>query len=1174
MFHHAAFVHLHVHTAYSLLEGAIKIKDLVGLCKRMAMPAVAITDTNNLFGAMEFSLTCCEAGIQPIIGCHVTIREEGIENRGKSNRQNRWQQQRGAIVLLVQNAVGYANLLKIISHAYLNCNSGLFQISLEELDGYSDGLLLLTGNVSSPVGCLLAGDQLDIARRLLERLSSLFPDRTYIEIQRHGLNIESHIEPVLVELAYTLDLPLVATNEPFFITPDLYEAHDVLLCIASGTFLAQDDRYHLTREHYFKSAETMAELFSDLPEAIINTKLIAQRCGFMLERRKPILPPFHSTSGYTEAVELRTQAEAGLQTRLAFIKSKKQNRQSVNKEEELHDRFIQPYQERLEHELNIIEKMGFPGYFLIVSDFIRWAKANGITVGPGRGSGAGSLVAWALTITDLDPLHFGLLFERFLNPERVSMPDFDIDFCQEQRDRVIRYVQRKYGYMNVAQIITFGKLQARAVLRDVGRVLQIPYNQVDRICKLVPYNPANPISLEHAIAEEPRLRNLQLKEPVIAQMLDISMKLEGLYRHASTHAAGVVIGDRRLDELVPLYRDSRSEIPVTHFNMKWIENTGLVKFDFLGLKTLTVLSKTVDLIRKTRGIHIDLSNLPSHDWPTFQMLSMGETSGIFQLESIGMRDVLRSMKPDKIEDIIAVLALYRPGPIDNIPAYIRRKHGQEEPDYLHPCLKGILKETYGIIVYQEQVMQIAQELAGYSLGRADLLRRAMGKKIKEEMEAQRKTFISSAITRGVLQAKASEIFELVAKFAEYGFNKSHAAAYAMIAYQAAYLKANYPVEFMAATMTLDMHNIDKLTILGQELRRLDIKLLLPDVNQAEVTFSSIDGTTIRYALGAIRNVSVSAVTTLVEERKKNGLFLNLADLANRFDPRTLNKRQMENLIKAGTFDSLEPNRARLLSSLDRILRIATTLTTERSSQQASLFCKESTVPPIVLTEQPDWSPIDKLEYEKIATGFYLSAHPFDVYIKLAKQLQTCSLIELIQWVERGNSGVKRVTAVPVRIKERTSWNGTRYAFVTFSDATGNFDATLFSEVLASSRELLSSSRLLLLTVDAKIQDGSVKVVVQKVEAVNTTKFTSNTSDTDDASSSASRLEITISNIESLGPLQTALTCESPGRGTVAIYPTIPGHTVEILLPEQYALSSYLLKTVRGIAGVIVRRVTV
>src|SRR6266446_6200920 len=821
----ADFVHLRTHTAYSLSSGAIKIGELAQLCREAAMPAVAITDSGNLFGALEFATACAEAGIQPIIGVEIALAPSA--KNGNGDRGQRPANGNGAepdrIVLLVQSEIGYRNLMRLTSHAFLDGEAGAEPaLTLGDLAAANDGLICLAGGAGGPIGHLLAEGQGEAAEAMLAQLKDLFPGRLYIELMRHGMPEEARSEAGLVDLAYAHDLPLVATNNAYFPDRDFYEAHDALMCIAQGRAVADTDRRQLTPEHFFRPAAEMRALFADLPEACDNTLVIARRCAFIPQPQRPILPAFPLPDDADEATALREAARAGLAARMAAPG--------------IHTVDPAPYRERLEFELDMIGETGVAGYFLIVADFIQWAKRQGIPVGPGRGSGAGSVVAWSLTITDLDPLRFGLLFERFLNPERVSMPDFDIDFCQGRRDEVIRYVQQKYGRDRVAQIITFGKLQARAVLRDVGRVLGMPYGQVDRLCKLVPNNPAHPVTLDKAIAGEPLLQQQRDSDETVARLLTIALKLEGLYRHASTHAAGVVIGDRPLTELVPLYRDPRSDIPVTQFNMKWVELAGLVKFDFLGLKTLTVLAHAVKLLR-SRGVEIDLSTIPLDDSASFEQMTRGDTVGIFQLEGQGMRDMLKKLRPNRFEDVIALVALYRPGPMDDIPKYIKVKNGEEKPDYLHPMIKHILEETFGIMVYQEQVMQIAQVLSGFTLGGADLLRRAMGKKIKSEMEAQRKTFIDGAATRNVPAPQASSIFEKVAKFAGYGFNKCHSAPYALVAYQTAYLKANYPVEFFAASMTLDMGNADKIGNFRRELERLKIPLLAPDINRSMAEFA-------------------------------------------------------------------------------------------------------------------------------------------------------------------------------------------------------------------------------------------------------------------------------------------------------------------------------------------------
>ncbi|MEE8296834.1 MAG: DNA polymerase III subunit alpha, partial [Hyphomicrobium sp.] len=901
----------------------------------------------------------------------------------------------GPIALFAMCDAGYANLLKLVSRAHLESGDAEHPyISVSALAEHAEGVIALTGGPDGPIDQTLREAQRSQAKARLTRLKSAFGDRLYVEIQRHGLRSEQEVEPHLLELAYAHDIPIVATNEAYFAAPDDYEAHDALLCIAEGRYVVEDDRRRVTPEHTFKSAEQMAEVFSDLPEALENTIEIAKRCAFRPKGRKPILPRFiaggddvsETEQSRLEAAELRRQAQEGLKERLASGPPA----QGFN---------VADYEKRLAYEIDIISRMKFAGYFLIVADFIKWAKSRGIPVGPGRGSGAGSLVAWALTITDLDPLRFGLLFERFLNPERVSMPDFDIDFCQDRRDEVIRYVQNKYGHDRVAQIITHGKLQARAVLRDVGRVLQIPYGQVDRLCKLVPNNPADPVTLAEAIAGEPKLQQEQSSDPLVARLLEIAQKLEGLYRHASTHAAGMVIADRPLVELVPLTLDPKSNTLVTQYNWKLVEAAGLVKFDFLGLKTLTVLQKAVDLVKRGRGIDVDLAKLPLDDRKTFEILAKADTVGVFQLESTGMRESLKRLKPDRFEDIIAMVALYRPGPMDNIPTYINRKHGEEPVDYLHSLLEPILKETYGVIIYQEQVIQIAQAMAGYTLGQADVLRRAMGKKDKVGMARQQAEFVAGAVNNGVERADAAYVFRLVDKFAGYGFNKSHAAAYALVSYHTAYMKANYREEFLAASMTLDMGNTDKLALFASEARRSGIEVKPPCVNASDVDFLAELSDepdrlgAIRYSLAALKNIGAGAVGTIVSERTAHGRYGTLADFASRLNPKALNRRALETLSSAGAFDHLEPDRALVHNNVDVMLALAQRREANTASGTDDLFGIGEAAPQLDLRPAKAWTPMVRLSQEFDAIGFYLSGHPLDQYARALKKLGVRSYAE-------------------------------------------------------------------------------------------------------------------------------------------------------------------------------------
>ena len=1152
---HADFVHLRVHSAYSLSEGAIKTKALVALCRERRMPAVAVTDTGNMFGALEFCLAAAEGGVQPIVGTLLPLTRVETATGAGAGRA-------GApcgpdhIVLLAQDETGYENLMGLLSQAYLESGSAdAPQIALEALEGHSDGLIALTGGPGGPVGRLLAEGQAAAAEERLERLKALFPGRLYVELMRHGLEIEDRIEPALIDLADRHDLPLVATNDAFFADEDMYAAHDALLCIASGSYVAEQERRRLTPNHRFKSAEEMKALFADLPEAIANTLVIARRCHVMAKRRDPILPAYPTEEGRSEADELRAQAEAGLASRLEA------QVYADGMDQAARDSAALPYRERLDYELGVIESMGFPGYFLIVAEFIKWAKEQRIPVGPGRGSGAGSVVAWSLTITDLDPLRFGLLFERFLNPERVSMPDFDIDFCQDRRDEVIQHVARKYGHDRVAQIITFGKLQARAVLRDVGRVLQMPYGQVDRITKLVPNNPANPVTLQQAIDGEPQLQEMRKDDETVAYLIDIALKLEGLYRHASTHAAGVVIGDRPLNELVALYRDPRSEMPVTQFNMKYVEQAGLVKFDFLGLKTLTVLTRTLELIESSLGQTVALETIPLDDPASFEMMGRGDTVGVFQLEGAGMRDVLKRMKPNRFEDIIALVALYRPGPMDNIPKYIKVKLDEEKPDYLHPSLQPILEETFGIMIYQEQVMQVAQVLAGYSLGGADLLRRAMGKKIQSEMDAQKKSFVEGAVARGVKKAQASMIFDQVNKFAGYGFNKSHAAAYALVAYQTAYFKANHPVAFLAASMTLDLGNTDKLNAFRQELDRIGIALLPPDVNRSEAVFSverQEDGShAIRYALGAIKGVGAEAMRALVAERQSGGPFQDVFDVARRVDPKVMNKRQWENLIRAGAFDRLDGNRARLHAGVDLLVRHGSAQAEERSAGQSNLFGGADggglDAPP--LPGVADWDLMERLKQEFEAIGFYLSAHPLDSFNTVRVGAVPS---RDIQSRLRGTSTVFKMAGVVMSKREMSTRSGGRMSFVMLSDATGVFEVTLFSEVLAASRHLLEGGTPLLLSLEAQSNGDDYRLTCQRIEPL------------DEAVARAGiGLKVFLDEAKAAAPLAATLGREGDGRGRVNIMiPVGEGREVEVVLPQGYAITAKGRAALRAIPGIV------
>jgi DNA polymerase-3 subunit alpha len=1168
-----AFVHLHVHSSYSLLEGALTIARLAELAKHDRQPALALTDTDNMFGALEFSEKLAGYGIQPIVGCAMAIDFGDLETRNAAVEQAF-----PRLVLLAADEQGYRSLMRLCSRAYLETEAQQQpHIKISWLADGADGLIALSGGPSGPLDGTIVTGQIPVTLARCETLQQLFADRFYIGLQRHGMPSERLAEPQLIDLAYARGLPLVATNEPFFAAREDYEAHDALLCIAEGKLIADSDRRQLTPEHRFKTRAEMAALFADLPEALAATVEIAQRCVFRPRTLAPILPRFAAgrsaraagassgvdaalpnqnepnpdASEAAEGQELRRAARSGLEQRLARYGTAP-------------GQSVEDYRERLEFELGVIVDMHYAGYFLIVADFIQWAKAQGIPVGPGRGSGAGSLVAYALTITDLDPIRFGLLFERFLNPERISMPDFDVDFCQDRRDEVIRYVQEKYGRDQVAQIITFGTLQARGVLRDVGRVLQMPYGQVDRLCKLVPQNPANPISLGRAIEDEPRLQAERDRDPVTRRAFDIAQKLEGLTRHASTHAAGIVIGDRPLTKLVPLYRDPKSLMPVTQFNMKWVEPAGLVKFDFLGLKTLTVLDRAVRLVRR-RGIEIDLSNLPLDDAQTYQMLARGETVGVFQVESAGMRRALIDMRPDRFEDLIVLVALYRPGPMANIPTYCARKLGHERTDYLHPKLEPILRATYGIITYQEQVQQIARDLAGYSLGKADILRRAMGKKDRKEMAAQRDSFVAGAVARSIGRADAEAIFDTCAKFAEYGFNKSHSAPYALLTYQTAYMKANYPVEFMAASMTLDMGNTDKLAEFRDEAERLGIKVEPPSVNRSEVEFE-VEGNTIHYALAALRGVGRQAVESIVAARGERA-FTDLSDFGRRINPRAVNKRVLESLGAAGAFDCIEPNRARASAAVDAILATAQRTQDDTVRGQSELFSGAAAHSSIVVPALEPWLPAERLQREYEAVGFFLSGHPLDDYVAALKRLRVQSWAEFARAVKSG-AGAGRVAGTVVSRTERRTKSGSKMGIIGLSDPSGHYEAVLFAEGLAQYRDLLEPGRAVLLFLTAEVQGDEVRARIQSVEPL------------DEAAARMQRgLRVFLRDAQPLTGVARRLerlekkngggNGADAGEGEVSMVLLLQnGSEVEVKLPGRFKVSPQIAGAIKAVSGVV------
>lgn len=1140
------FVHLHVHSAFSLLEGAMPLPKIIELAKTDGQPALAVTDRNNLFGALEFSQKAAKEGVQPIMGCKIAVNfEDGIDGKSKSNYS-----EFPFVVLLACSEEGFANLRVLVSQAHLGAeNKEAPNVKFEGLKLHSNGLICLSGAREGPLNKLiLEGREKDAEARFLN-LKSALGDRFYAELQRHTSQ-DREIERSLLRMAYAHEVPIVATNQPYFATREDYESHDALLCIAQSEVIAVENRHRLTEEHYFKSSAEMNTLFEDLPEALENTIEIAKRCVYREGLRAPILPRFAEGSEdasaeeavQAESDELRKQARAGLEERLSDVPLA----EGFNRKD---------YDERLDFELGVIEQMQYPGYFLIVADFIKWAKEQNIAVGPGRGSGAGSLVAWALTITDIDPMQFSLLFERFLNPERVSMPDFDIDFCQERREEVIRYVQDKYGSDQVAQIITFGTLQARAVLRDVGRVLQMPYGQVDRLCKMVPNNPANPVTLGEAIDGEPRLQESAREEEIVAQLFDISKKLEGLYRHASTHAAGIVIGDRKLDKLVPLYRDPRSEMPVTQYNMKWVEQAGLVKFDFLGLKTLTVLEKALGFIHKS-GTEIDLSHIPLDDRGTFDMLTRGETVGVFQLESQGMRKALVGMKPDRFEDIIALVALYRPGPMDNIPTYNARKHGEEVPDYYHEKIEGVLKETHGVIIYQEQVMQIAQILSGYSLGEADLLRRAMGKKIASEMEAQRVRFVDGAVERGLKKGEATMIFDLLAKFANYGFNKSHAAAYALVSYQTAYIKANYPVEFLAGSMQLDLGNTDKLAVFYQDAEHQEIRIVPPSVQTSKVGFEVEEGR-ILYALAAIKGVGEGAVQQIVEEREANGSYTSIEDFFSRIDVRQVNKRTLENLISAGALDCFDYPRERMIAGLDRLVAHASRSAEGRETGQDDMFGSvDGEQPRIELPFCEAWSNAEKLNREMLSVGFYLSAHPLDEYRSFMEKRNIQLFSDFETSVQNGATAGRLAGTISAR-QERKTRQGKSMGIILLSDPTGQYEAVIFEEGLNRFRDDLTVGQSVILQVGAEMRDEGLSIRINSVETLEKAM-----------SEIEQDMTIFLRDEEPLKLLPGLLDRSGRGRVSFIVIQDAGAREVEVSLPDRYAVSSKIQSAIKAVPGVL------
>jgi DNA polymerase-3 subunit alpha len=1121
-----------------MLEGAMEPKTIAERSAKLGFPAVALTDRNGLYGAMAFSDGCFAKGVQPIIGTMLALArppEIAVKLPQDERPQIDW------LALLAQDEQGYANLCKLVSAAHLDRPVEQDpHVDFPKLKQFSEGLIALTAGAEGALARLIADGQQTKAEAYLDRLERLFPARLYIELSRRRDAVEDAAESGLVELAYARGLPLVATNPAAYADPSYHAAHDAMLCIANTAYVESADRVTSSADAWLKDTAAMAELFSDLPEALANTAVIARRCAVAAPKRKPILPRLSDE----EDEQLRGDAHAGLDGRLA------------GRPDDVKAR----YRERLEYELDIITSMGFAGYFLIVADFIKWAKANDIPVGPGRGSGAGSVVAWALTITDLDPIGLGLLFERFLNPERVSMPDFDIDFCETHREKVIAYVQQKYGRDKVAQIITFGRLKARAVLKDTGRVLQMSYGQVDRLAKLIPNHPTDPWTLERSLNGVSEVKAEYDGDREVKRLFDLAMKLEGLPRHASTHAAGVVIGDRPLDELVPLYRDPRSDMPVTQFDMKYVEGAGLVKFDFLGLKTLSVLKEGQRLL-KEQGVEVDFGALPWDDPAVFELLQRGDTVGVFQVESEGMRRTLSAVKPTRFEDIIALNALYRPGPMDNIPMFGRRKNGQETIEYPHPLLEEILKETYGIFVYQEQVMQAAQILAGYSLGGADLLRRAMGKKIKAEMDAQRVTFVEGcARHNNIPAAKANELFDLIDKFAGYGFNKSHAAAYALLTYQTAWLKAHHRAEFYAASMSFDVALTDKLAMFVEDIRRGGVECLPPDINASHAHFT-VEAGAVRYALGALKGVGEKAMESLIEERTREGRFASLENFAGRVDPRLLNRRQLESLAAAGAFDGINPDRASIFGAAETILAHAASAHDQRTSGQAGLFAANpAEAAPIRLQRGASWSLAQRMAAERDAFGFYFSAHPVDSarHRLAAHKVRTFAEISQTEIAEG-----ERVSATMAGLAEdarwRTSARGRRYMMATLSDSSGQFMATAFDEEATSALEVAAKAGqcgLLTVELDRRPGDDSPRLTIKRFQPL-------------DSLAKRTRLQMVV-RVQDAGAIKSIareLASARGGNGMVRLLaPLASGGEAALVAGRDFILDADLARRIEQIAG--------
>ena len=1039
------FNHLKIHTQYSICEGAIKIDNLKDYCKENKIPCLGLSDTSNLCGALEFAENISKAGTQPLIGTQINFRFEDTT---------------GLLPMIALNEKGYKRIIELSSRSYLE-NDALSDphLDIKELLEDTEGVIILSGTIGGLFGKLFKKGRLDEISKLYKNLSLKFNDRFYLEIQRHGDQNEIAFEKYNLKKSSEVKIPIIATNEVFYLNSDMHEAHDALTCIGSKTYINEKNRIKYSNQHYFKSDQEMSTLFSDLPEALENNFNLPFRCNFRPQFSKPVLPNISSEKGGNADEILKKDSLDGLKEK--FLKVFKVDIKELNNRGD----FLR-YKDRLDHELKIIIEMKYPSYFLIVSDYIKWAKKNDIPVGPGRGSGAGSLVAWCLSITDVDPIKFNLIFERFLNPDRISMPDFDIDFCEEKRDLVFKYLSTKYKD-SVAHIITFGKLKARMVIRDVGRVLGLPYGFVDSISKMIPFDPSRPQSLTECINNEPRLQKLVNEDPRVKKLTDLSLKLEGLNRNVATHAAGVVIADKKLTEIVPLYKDASADLllPSTQFDMYSAENAGLIKFDFLGLKTLTVINRTQKLINK-KVKDFKIENIDFEDQKVFDLLSSGNTVGLFQVESSGMREALLQMKPNHIEDIIALVALYRPGPMSNIPIYNDCKHGRRSPDYLHPLLEEILKPTYGVIIYQEQVMQIAQKLSGYTAGEADILRRAMGKKKRAELEKQKQGFIAGAVKNNISKEVAASIFLKIEPFAEYGFNKSHAAAYAIISYQTAFLKTYYTKEFFAASMTMDLSNQNKLSEFYEELKRININIVRPDINRCFADFQ-FDENNFYYALGGIKSVGYEAVSNITKERIKNGEFKSINDFLHRVNPKNINKLQLEGLVKSGSFDNIENNRQALFNSIPNFILKTKNIYENKVANQIDLFGTDLEQDNEIILNIEDWKFEERLSREFEAVGFFISDHPLNQFKEIFDDYK---IVDYVKFNSNDNIKEANIAATLLKITERKTAKGNSYGVIKFTDLTSVFELFVFSDILELNRETLIDGNSLILTLAKNISN--------------------------------------------------------------------------------------------------------